>query len=214
MTDLLLLGILMLNLFIVSSSRLGACVRATALQGLLLALLPIALANGWDATHILHTALTSGGTLLLKAFVIPFLLFRAIREANVRREVEPFVSLHTSVVLGAVLVGISFWLSTVLVLPRAAPTTVLVPVAFAAILLGFLVLVSRKKAVTQVVGYLMLENGVFLFGLTLAREIPFVVELGILLDVFVGVFVFGIAIYHIGREFDHIDTDALSTLKD
>src|SRR5262249_12669263 len=142
MSDLLLLGVLMLNLFIVSSARLGAIVRATALQGWLLAILPFALGGHWA-----HVALPSPGTPPLKRFVLPALLFRAIREARVRREVEPFVSLHMSVLLGAVLVGISFWLSTALVLPRPAPTVVLVPVALAAILLGFLVLVSRKKAV-------------------------------------------------------------------
>ena len=81
-------------------------------------------------------------------------------------------------------------------------------------MLGFLVLVSRRQAVTQVVGYLMLENGVFIFGQTLVEEIPFAVELGILLDLLVGVFVMGIAIYHISREFEHIDTELLSSLKD
>jgi hydrogenase-4 component E len=74
--------------------------------------------------------------------------------------------------------------------------------------------VSRKKAVTQVVGYLMLENGIFIFGQTLVRQIPFAVELGILLDLLVGVFVMGIAIHHISRAFDHIDTELLSALKD
>ncbi|HYB12889.1 MAG TPA: hydrogenase, partial [Myxococcota bacterium] len=111
-------------------------------------------------------------------------------------------------------VGISFWLSSVLVLPIPAPTTLLVPVAFATVLVGFLVLVSRKKAVTQVVGYLMVENGIFIFGQTLVQRIPFAVELGILLDLLVGVFVMGIAIHHISRAFDHIDTELLSALKD
>jgi hydrogenase-4 component E len=76
------------------------------------------------------------------------------------------------------------------------------------------VLVTRRKAVTQVVGYLMLENGVFLFGQTLARDLPFAVELGILLDLLVGVFVMGIAIHHISREFDHIDTERLDSLQE
>ncbi len=212
--DFILLVVVILDLYIVATSRLGSCVRATALQGVALALLPIALWGHSFDGQIVHVALLSVGALVVKALLIPFLLFRAIREANVRREAEPFISLHLSVLIAAVLVGISFWLASALVLPRPAPTTLLVPIAFATLLVGFLVLVVRRKAVTQVVGYLMLENGIFIFGQTLVEEIPLVVELGILLDLLVGVFVMGIAIHHISREFDHIDTELLSALKD
>jgi hydrogenase-4 component E len=216
--DFILLVVVVVDLYIVATSRLASCVHASALQGVALALLPIALwvpgyQGGVDA-QILHIVLMSLGTLVVKALVIPQLVLRAIREANVRREVEPFVSLHVSVLIAALLVGVSFWLASVLLLPIPAPTTLLVPVAFATLLVGFLVLVSRKKAVTQVVGYLMLENGIFIFGQTLVRQIPFAVELGILLDLLVGVFVMGIAIHHISRAFDHIDTELLSALKD
>jgi hydrogenase-4 component E len=204
--------VVILDVYIVATSRIGSCVRAIALQGGLLALLPIAL-WGFGGEWV-HLVVQSAGALAVKALLIPFLLFRAIREANVRREAEPFISWHVSVVIAAVLVGISFWLASVLVLPRPAPATFLVPVAFATLLVGFLILVGRRKAITQVVGYLMLENGVFIFGQVLAAEIPFVVELGILLDVLVGVFVMGIAIHQISREFDHIDTELLSALKD
>jgi hydrogenase-4 component E len=212
--DFLLLLVLVLSLTIVATSRLASCVRASALQGVALSLLPLALWGGALDRHLVPVVLMSLGALAVKAVVIPILLSRAIREANVRREVEPFISLHFSVLVAAALVGFSFWLATVLVLPRPAPSTLLVPVAFATLLVGFLVLVSRRQAVTQVVGYLMLENGVFIFGQTLVDEIPFAVELGILLDLLVGVFVMGIAIYHISREFDHIDTERLSALKD
>jgi hydrogenase-4 component E len=209
-----LLVVLALDLFVVATSRISACVRATAVQGVALGLLPLALlarAQGVPDPHLIGISL---GAIALKAVVIPVLLQRTIRDANVRREVEPFVSLHTSLLLGALLVGVSFWLSTVLVLPMRAPSTLLVPVAFATLLLGFFVLVSRKKAITQVVGYLMLENGIFLFGQSIASEMPLVVELGLLLDLLVGVFVFGIAIHHISREFNHIDTDVLTSLRD
>jgi hydrogenase-4 component E len=90
----------------------------------------------------------------------------------------------------------------------------LLPAAFSTLFIGFLILVSRNKAITQVVGYLILENGVFLCGLGLMRDLPFVVDLAILLDVLVGVFVMGIAIHHIAREFDDIDVGALESLKE
>jgi hydrogenase-4 component E len=212
--DFLLLVVVTLSLAIVATSRLTSCVRASALQGMALSLLPLALWGHALDRHMLSVAVMSLGTLAIKGIIIPVLLYRAIREANVRREAEPFVSLHSSVLIAAALVGFSFWLGTVLVLPRPAPTPLLVPIAFATLLVGFLVLVVRRKAVTQVVGYLMLENGIFIFGQTLVEEIPFAVELGILLDLLVGVFVMGIAINHISREFEHIDTERLSVLKD
>ncbi len=212
--DFLLLIVVALSLSIVATSRLTSCVRASALQGVALSLLPLALWGRALDRHVVPVALMSLGALAVKAVVIPLLLSRAIREANVRREAEPFISLHLSVLIAAALVGFSFWLGTVLVLPKRAPTPLLVPMAFATLLIGFLVLIVRRKAITQVVGYLMLENGIFIFGQILAEEIPFAVELSILLDLLVGVFVMGIAINHISREFEHIDTELLSTLKD
>jgi len=212
--DFLLLVVAALSLSIVATSRLTSCVRASALQGVALSLLPFALWGRVLDRQMVPVALMSLGALAVKAVIIPLLLLRAIREANVRREAEPFVSLHISVLIAAALVGFSFWLGTVLVLPGPSPAPLLVPMAFATVLVGFLVMITRRKAVTQVVGYLMLENGIFIFGQTLVQEVPFAVELGILLDLLVGVFVMGIAISHISREFEHIDTERLSTLKD
>ena len=213
LSDLLLLVVVMLDLAILSSSRLTTCIRTAALQGVLLAALPLALsaeAAGEVAPHVVALGLM---LLLLKAFAIPFMLLRAVRTADVSHEVEPFVSLHVSALIGTGLIAMSFWLATILVLPRATPSHVIVPAAMSTLLLGFMVLVSRRQAITQVVGYLMLENGVFMFGQTLIREVPLVAELAILLDLVVGVFVMGIAIHHISREFDHIDTERLSSLK-
>lgn len=212
--DFLLLTVLMLNLYVASAGRLSACVRATAMQGIALGLLPVTLWGGSLGADTIHVVVMCAGTLAVKVFVIPIFLQRVIRRSGARREVEPFISLHLSVLIAATLVGLSFWLAGMLVLPRPAPTLLLVPVAFATLFVGFLILVSRRKAISQVIGYLLLENGIFLFGQLLVEDIPFAVEMGILLDLIVGVFVMGIAIHHISREFDHIDTGLLSTLKD
>lgn len=212
--DFIAITVVFLDLYIVATSRLDNCVRAIALQGATLALLPLMLWSGDSLDgRFVHHALISAGAFIVKGLLIPFLLFQAIREANVRREAEPFISLHVSVFIAVVLVGVSFWLATVQILPQSAPTTLLVPGAFAALMLGFLVLVGRRKAITQVVGYLMLENGIFIFAQTLLKEIPFVVELGILLDLLVGVLVMGVIINHISREFDHIDVTMLDRLR-
>ena len=110
--------------------------------------------------------------------------------------------------------GASFWIGQRLPLPSSMTSALLVPVALSSILIGLFLIVSRKKAVNQVLGFLVLENGIFTFGVGLVRELSLLVELGVLLDVFVAVFVMGIMIFHISREFDHLDTDQLSTLKE
>ncbi len=90
----------------------------------------------------------------------------------------------------------------------------LVPASFATILTGFIVLTTRIKAITQVLGYLMLENGIYIFGLMLLKAMPFLVEVGVLLDLFVAIFVMGIIINHISREFSSVSTERLSSLKE
>ena len=213
--DFLLAALIVAALYMVATSRLVACVRASALQGVILALLPLALewADG-PRPASLHIVVLVIGALSIKAIVIPRLLLRSMREAGVRREVEPMVSLHASILAAAGLVGLAFWLATTMQLPFVVAARLLVPAAVANVLLGFLLVVARRQAITQVVGYLALENGVFVFGLGLARQQPVVVELSLLLDVLVGVFVMGIAINHISQTFDHVDTGALASLRE
>jgi hydrogenase-4 component E len=82
------------------------------------------------------------------------------------------------------------------------------------VVIGLLVLTTRKKALTQVVGYLILENGIYVFGLSQVQRVPFLVEVGVLLDIFVGVFIMGIVVFHINREFDSLDSARLTELRD
>jgi hydrogenase-4 component E len=212
--DALLVLVLLSDLYLVYTSRLGACVKATAVQGVALALVPVfrfleAPVDG----ELVHVLLMASGALLFKAILIPGLLFRAMRNVAVRRDVEPFVSMHLSVLLAGALVGVSFWLASLLALPGVGRSSLFGPTAFSTMLIGFLVLVNRRKALTQVIGYLVIENGAYVFGQSMAAQMPFLVELGILLDLLVGVFVMGIVIHQINREFDHIDVDQLNLLK-
>lgn len=206
----LLTGILLTTFFVLGASRLIACIRAAAIQGMLLSALPLLLPGTLTASHSLVLFI---GTFLIKGVLIPFFLFRSIRETTVREEMEPSVSRHLSLLVGGFLVVLAFSWD----LPSVPPFPYLsfvVQMALTIVLLGFLLLVTRRKAVTQVIGFLVLENGIFLFGMTLVSEFPLTVEMGVLLDLLVGVFVMGIMIYHINRTFDHIDTMAWSSLKD
>lgn len=211
--DLSLVLILITGIYLVYTSRLEACIKATAVQGGALALLPILHFIEQPSSSLFHALLVSSSALGLKAIVIPLLLLRAMRKAKVRREVEPYVSTHVSVLVAAALVVISFLLPPILALPLDQVPPLYVPNALATLFLGFLVIVSKRTAIMQVVGYLVVENGAFVFGQSVAAHLPFVVELGVLLDLLVGVFVMGIVIHSIGREFDHVDVEKLNLLK-
>jgi hydrogenase-4 component E len=206
---LVLLLIVLCDFAVLGTTRLSTCIRALAFQGALLGVLPLLLASSLSA-HILVLAL---GTVAVKAIALPWFLRWAIREAAVRREVEPLVGFIASLLLGALAVGLAFAVAARLPLPEMR-AELLVPVSLATVIIGFIVLITRRKAITQVVGYLMLENGIYLFGLTQAESVPFLLELGVLLDVFVGVFIMGIVVFHINREFDSLDSARLTELTD
>jgi hydrogenase-4 component E len=210
-TDLNLVLVMLANLALLGSSRLAACIQLSAAQGILLSLLPLQVAqHGLDA-RLLIFALT---ILVLKGLVFPALLMRTLRTADVRHEIVPVVGYVASLVFGVLVLCFSFWVSSRLILPQPAPSPLVLPLALSTILIGLFLIISRRTALMQVVGYLVLENGIYIFGVALAQEEPFLVEMGVLLDVFVAVFVMGIAIFHISREFDHIDVDQLTSLKD
>jgi hydrogenase-4 component E len=207
--QLILLVVVLTDFAILGTTRLSTCIRALAVQGVLLGALPLVLTSSLSS----HVVLLAAGTLLVKAVLLPWFLTWAIREAAVRREVEPLIGFITSLLLGAIALGLAFAISTRLPLPESHEA-LLVPVSLATVIIGLIVLTTRRKALTQVVGYLMLENGIYLFGLTQAERVPFLLELGVLLDVFVGVFIMGIVVYHINREFDSLDSARLTELQD
>jgi hydrogenase-4 component E len=209
--EVVLLLVLMTNFAVLVTDRLSACIRIMAVQGVLLAALP--LASG--APFGFHIGLLTFGTIAIKAILLPRILLWAIREAAIRRELEPAIGPIASVLFGLVAVAIAFGVATRL--PHAvghSGTGGLVPVALASLMMGLVVLTTRRKALSLVVGYLMLENGIYVFGLTLAGVIPLLVELGVLLDVFVGVFIMGLVVFQINRELETQDSRRLTELRD
>jgi hydrogenase-4 component E len=206
--ELLLLLIVLTDFAVLGSSRLSACIRAIAIQGVLLGVLSLVI----DDPRSVHAMALATGTVAIKGLVLPLFLRWAMREAAVRREVEPAIGYMASLCLGSLAVGASFALANRL--PVISKIELLVPIAFATLIVGLLVLVTRSKAIIQVVGYLMLENGVYLFGLTELSRVPFLVEIAVLLDVFVAVFVMGIVVFHINREFDSISAANLVELRE
>jgi hydrogenase-4 component E len=209
--DSALVLLILTNLMLLGSSRIRTCIHVVAVQGIILGLLAVVARTGGPSSHAILLAV---GSLALKGFLFPWLLFRARREANVRREPRPFVGYQISILAGVVAMGVSLWLGGRLPLPREVISSLVVPTALFTILCGLFLIVSRRTALVQVLGYLTLENGIYAFGVAVVQEAPLLVELGVLLDVFVAVFVMGITIFHISREFEHIDTDRLAALKE
>ena len=209
LNNVLLLLVILLNFFTLGSARLGACIRAVALQGAILSLLPV-LVHGLSA----HSLVLSAGAFLLKGLFIPWLLFRAIREVRIRREVEPLIGFVPTLILGAMTTAASFIFADYLPLATQHQGTLFIPTALATLFTGFLLLITRRKAITQVLGYLMLENGIFVFAVLLSSAMPLMVEAGVLLDLLVAIFVMGIVLNQINREFATLNTERLSALKE
>ncbi|BDU75780.1 hypothetical protein [Mesoterricola sediminis] len=208
--NLLLAAIMLINFMLVASNRVDKCISLAAVQGLLLALILLLMHPHWTFLALLMAAGTAG----IKGVLIPVMLHRAQDRMRQEREPEPYVGYTATLIMAAAGTGLAFLLARRLPLQPGNLGTLFVPASIMALFTGFLLLTTRKRALLQVVGYLVLENGVYLFSLLLVKEMPLLVESGVLLDLVVGIFVMGIVINHITTAFDSQDTHRLAHLKD
>jgi hydrogenase-4 component E len=209
LADQLLVLVLLINFISLGTSRLIFSIRAVAVQGVILGILP-----GLIHPFSWHLVGITVVIIAVKGFVIPLLLGRAVRSAEIKREVEPFLGYVPTLLLGAVFTALSFGFADRLPMLPEHQNYMFVPASIATLMTGFLILTTRRKAISQVIGYLVLENGIFIFGLLLAEAMPIMVEAGALLDLLVGTFVMGIVINQISREFSSLDTSLLTSLKE
>lgn len=200
--------ILVSTFMILGSTRLYSCVRAFGIQSFLLACVAgiVAYSTGKNDIYII-----SALTLIIKSAVIPYIFIHIIREIRVKREIELYVNVSPSLIIGGVLVVISYHLirsiNIISELSRFALSASLSLVS-----IGLFIMISRKKAITQMLGILIMENGLFLGAISLTYGMPLLVELGIFFDALIGVLIMGILIFRINRTFESIDTDLLKTL--
>ncbi len=209
LADQLLVLVLLINFISLGTSRLIFSIRSVAVQGVILGILP-----GLIHPFSWHLVAITIVIIAVKGFVIPQLLGRAVRSAEIKREVEPFLGFVPTLLLGAVFTALSFGFAGRLPMLPEHQNYMFVPASIATLMTGFLILTTRRKAISQVIGYLVLENGIFIFGLLLAEAMPIMVEAGALLDLLVGIFVMGIVINQISREFSSLDTSLLTSLKE
>lgn len=199
------------NFYLLSSSRLRALIRTVAFQGIVLGLIPFIIQAGEFSRH---TVIIGMGGFILKGLGIPFLLFRALRGVEVYREERPFVGYTLSIGFGIVVTLFAFWIGESI--PRSVffPHPALVSLSIGMAAVGLFLIVARTEALTQIIGYLVLENAIYSFGISLSARQSMIVEMGALLDLLVGVFIMGVVINHINREFDSINTEELEVLKE
>jgi len=195
----------------VASDRLYFSVKTFALQSLCLSLsiMSIAIYSGYGDLYI--SAIL---TFLIKVVIIPIILIKLIDRARIKRDVEPFVNITFSLLITGGIVLFSFFVTQKIHISGEIIARRIFPISLAVILIGGFIMVSRKKAITQIIGYLTIENGIMLAGTSITKGMPLVVELGIFFDVAVGALISGILIYQIRSTIDSIDTTKLSDLRE
>lgn len=204
-----LILLLVTDLWLLSTGRTRTSIRIIAVQGVVVSSLPFLVggAFGW------HVVALAGGSLVLKGYLFPYVLTRTARRARAEREPRPFLSYPAAVLLGMLLIGGSLVIGAHLELPHGPVSPLVVAAPMATLFIGLAVIVTRRMALTQVIGYLAIENAIFAFGAGAVAHQPLIVEFGVLLDFFAAVFVMGITIMQISREFDSIDVERFTALR-
>ncbi|HEX7231099.1 MAG TPA: hydrogenase [Candidatus Binatia bacterium] len=211
LVNLLSFAALGLTILLIVRARLEGQVRAFALQSVVLALLSVLIAiyTGSLELFAVGTALV-----VVKVIVIPRVLDRAVAKIGISRVAVPYLGTAPALIVCALLAIIAFYVMTPIAASNPLPTADAMPLAFAGVLIGFFIMVERRRAVTQILGFLMLENGIFLLALLTTYGVPFIVEMGVFLDVLVAVLIMEVFVYHIKDNFDSIDVGQLGNLKE
>ncbi|MDH3319921.1 MAG: formate hydrogenlyase [Betaproteobacteria bacterium] len=209
--DLFAALLLLLAFAMLAQRRILSLIHLYTLQG---AVLVAAAAVMGYATRQPHLYVSAGVTLALKVFLIPSLLHRVINRLNVRWDLEMLINVPTTLIAGIVLVIFAFYLAAPIAGLAASIARGTLGIALACILLSFMMMITRSKAVPQVIGFLAMENGLFFAATAATYGMPMVVELGIALDVLVGILILGVFMFQIREQFDSLDIRHLEKLKD
>ncbi len=189
---------------------LAGQVRLFAVQSLTLAVLAAVIAA---FTRSIELAGVAAALALLKVVVIPRVLTRAVAKIGLQPAALPYLGTPATLVVCGGLVTIAFYVMAPVAASNPLPTAEAIPIAFAGVLIGFFVMINRRRALTQILGFLMLENSIFLLALLATYGVPFIVEMGVFLDVLVAVLIMEVFIYRIKENFDSIEVDRLGRLK-
>ena len=208
----LLAALLLLIAFaMLSQRRVLSLINLFAWQGLVLTISTLIVAITTNQHHLYYSA---GITFALKVVVLPWILHRLIRKLNVKWDVETLINIPMTMLFGILLVIFAFNLALPITQLAGTITRGTLGIAIACVLLSFLMMLTRRKAIPQVIGFLAMENGLFFAATSATYGMPLVVELGIALDVLVGMFILGIFFFQIRETFDSLDLKHMEKLKD
>lgn len=203
--------LLLLAFAMLAQRRILSLIHLYTMQGLVLT---AAAAVMGHATHQPHLYVSAGLTLVLKVFLIPWILHRVIDRLNVRWDLETLINIPTTLLAGIVLVIFAFNVAAPIAELSASIARGTLGIALACVLLSLMMMITRSKAVPQVIGFLALENGLFFAATAATYGMPMVVELGIALDVLIGILILGVFLFQIREQFDSLDIRHLEKLKD
>ena len=207
---IILFGLTML--YIGSASRIETYIKAIAVQGFLLFLLVII--DNYESAHLANLLFLSFETLAVKAVLIPVVLITVVRKNGIHREIEPFIPNFFSLIITSAIFGIGFYIAYLASTYLSTARPFYFGISISSIITGIFIIITRKKIITHVMGYMLLENGIFLLSLSASREMPFIVALGVLLDIFIAVYLLGLFVNRIHDAFSEIHVDSLQKLKD
>ena len=203
--------ILLTDFMLVASGRMRSLTRLFALQSLALGGLAAVVALVTGAEHIYVVAVLS---IVIKAVIIPRFIEYTMMKMQLNKEVEPLIRIPGSLLICAALALLAYYIAEPVMALGTAITSNCLAISFISVLIGMFLMVARRKAITEVIGLLVVENGVFLAAISTTYSMPMIVELGVFFDILVGVIIMGIFVFHINRTFDSIDTTELRGLRD
>jgi hydrogenase-4 component E len=209
--NLLAALLLLVSFAMLAQRRILRLIHLFALQGAVLTANTLLVALTLGQAHLYFSALL---TLALKVVLLPWILHRLIDRLNLRWDVETLINIPTTMLIAIVLVIIAFNIALPISELAGTITRATLGIAMASVLVSFLMMITRRKAVAQVLGFLAMENGLFFAATSATYGMPMVVELGIALDVLVGTFIFGIFFFQIRETFDSLDLQHLERLKE
>lgn len=209
--NLLAALLLLISFAMLSQRRVIGLITLFAWQGAALALSTAIVAWSTGQHHLYYSAAL---TLALKVIAMPWFFYRLVRRLDVDRDVEPMINIPTTMLIGIALVIFAFNLATPISQIAGTVTRATLGIAMASVLLAFLMMITRAKAIPQVIGFLAMENGLFFAATSATYGMPLVVELGVALDVMVAVFVLGIFFFQIRETFDSLDLKHMEKLKE
>lgn len=208
--DTLLSLVLLSVLFSFGTSRLPVLIRVIAFQGVMVSIVPLFIGQSTAAGEIVFVLIT----MTIRGIVIPLWLHLTIKQIDLRREIETTVGYHASLLAGLVLIVAATIAGRKFNIPSVGNSELLLPTAIAVLAAGMFLLIARRNAIALVLGYIMMENGIYLVGTTFSVRTHHIVEFGILLDILAGVMIMAVILQSIKKEFDDVDTALLRTLKE